>query len=240
MRLRYLTAFLCIVVSFVAEHAFAQAKPIGFEREVLPLLEKHCNECHHPAETGGGLDLTGVSEDTFHHRLSLGLSIRKSLSPEIDLFFLSILRPVQVLHERSINNQQSFFGYGSDRSKTLMSDHYKDLIKTIHRDSARIEVTHGMIRHLGFNSVADALGGSEGEYVRSVEYENNHAHHKQLYSRFQSLFDKWLAEAERNLAASQAELDAFDKEVARYKTNQPGPVSPHYNPYFTDRKQDSN
>jgi len=43
------TAFLCIVVSFVAEHAFAQAEPVSFEREVFPLLEKHCSECHHAA-----------------------------------------------------------------------------------------------------------------------------------------------------------------------------------------------
>ena len=58
MKLRYLTTFLFIVVAFVAEHAFAQADPVSFEQEVLPLLEKRCNECHHPAESGGGLDLT--------------------------------------------------------------------------------------------------------------------------------------------------------------------------------------
>ena len=58
MRLRYRASVLCIVMSIVSEHAFAQADPVSFEREVLPLLEKRCNECHHPAETGGGLDLT--------------------------------------------------------------------------------------------------------------------------------------------------------------------------------------
>ena len=61
MRLRYHTAFLCIVVSLVVEHAFGQAEPVSFEREVLPLLEKYCNECHHPHETSGGLDLTQLS-----------------------------------------------------------------------------------------------------------------------------------------------------------------------------------
>jgi hypothetical protein len=58
MKLRYLTASLFIVVAFVAEHALAQADPVSFKREGLPLLEKHCNECHHPAEAVGGLDLT--------------------------------------------------------------------------------------------------------------------------------------------------------------------------------------
>jgi predicted CXXCH cytochrome family protein len=61
MRPRYHTAFLCIVVSLVVEHAFGQAEPVSFEREVLPLLEKHCNECHHPHKTNSGLDLTQLS-----------------------------------------------------------------------------------------------------------------------------------------------------------------------------------
>lgn len=31
---------------------------VSFEREVLPLLERRCNQCHHPEKQGGGLDLT--------------------------------------------------------------------------------------------------------------------------------------------------------------------------------------
>gem|GEM_PF-5747619 len=33
MRLRYHTAFLCIIVSLVAEYALAQAEPVSFERK---------------------------------------------------------------------------------------------------------------------------------------------------------------------------------------------------------------
>lgn len=34
------------------------SRPVSFEREVLPLLEKRCNKCHHAEEQQGGLDLT--------------------------------------------------------------------------------------------------------------------------------------------------------------------------------------
>ena len=34
------------------------SRPVSFEREVLPLLEKRCNKCHHADEQQGGLDLT--------------------------------------------------------------------------------------------------------------------------------------------------------------------------------------
>jgi hypothetical protein len=61
MKRRYHTALLCIIVSFVPKHAIAQAEPVSFERAVLPLLEKHCYECHHPHKTNGGLDLTQLS-----------------------------------------------------------------------------------------------------------------------------------------------------------------------------------
>ena len=61
MRLRHLTAFLCVLLAFAAEHAVAEAERVSFESEVVPLLEKRCNECHHPEQTGGGLDLTRLS-----------------------------------------------------------------------------------------------------------------------------------------------------------------------------------
>ncbi len=35
-------------------------KPVSFELEVLPLLEKRCNRCHEPGESQSGLDLTRV------------------------------------------------------------------------------------------------------------------------------------------------------------------------------------
>lgn len=35
-------------------------KPVSFELEVLPLLEKRCNRCHEPDESQSGLDLTRV------------------------------------------------------------------------------------------------------------------------------------------------------------------------------------
>ena len=31
--------------------------PVSFERDILPLLEQRCNECHHPDEARGGLEL---------------------------------------------------------------------------------------------------------------------------------------------------------------------------------------
>ena len=34
---------------------------VSFEREVLPLLERRCNRCHHPDESQSGLDLTRLS-----------------------------------------------------------------------------------------------------------------------------------------------------------------------------------
>ena len=34
--------------------------PVSFDREVLPLLEMRCNECHHPEKQRGGLDLTRI------------------------------------------------------------------------------------------------------------------------------------------------------------------------------------
>lgn len=36
------------------------AAEVSFEREVLPLLEKRCNQCHHPEKQRGGLDLTRI------------------------------------------------------------------------------------------------------------------------------------------------------------------------------------
>jgi len=41
--------------------AWGEPEPVSFEREVLPLLEARCNDCHHPEETRGGLDLTRLS-----------------------------------------------------------------------------------------------------------------------------------------------------------------------------------
>ena len=38
----------------------ALSAPVSFEREVMPLLEKRCNKCHHPEEQRGGLDLTRI------------------------------------------------------------------------------------------------------------------------------------------------------------------------------------
>jgi len=90
MRLRYLPTFLCIVVVFVVEHAFAQADPMSFEREILPLLEKRCNECHHPAGTDGGLDLT---------QRSTMISGGDDLGPVIVPGKPNVSPLVQVLHE---------------------------------------------------------------------------------------------------------------------------------------------
>ncbi len=45
--------------SFVSFTLAAEVpKLASFDREVQPLLEQHCNECHHPEKQRGGLDLT--------------------------------------------------------------------------------------------------------------------------------------------------------------------------------------
>jgi mono/diheme cytochrome c family protein len=41
--------------------AEATGAAVSFANEVLPLLEQHCNKCHHPEEARAGLDLTRVS-----------------------------------------------------------------------------------------------------------------------------------------------------------------------------------
>ena len=41
--------------------AISLAAPASFDREVMPLLEKRCNMCHHPEEQRGGLDLTRLA-----------------------------------------------------------------------------------------------------------------------------------------------------------------------------------
>lgn len=61
MKLRDVTAFLCIVAAYVPGHACAQAEKVSFDRDVYPLLEKRCNSCHHAEEASGGLDLTRLS-----------------------------------------------------------------------------------------------------------------------------------------------------------------------------------
>lgn len=50
-----LTTFL-----FLSASASGAEQPVSFERQVLPLLEKRCNKCHHPTERQGGLDLTRI------------------------------------------------------------------------------------------------------------------------------------------------------------------------------------
>jgi hypothetical protein len=45
----------CLVIPAVASSA-----PVSFDREILPLLESRCNECHHPEKQRGGLDLTRI------------------------------------------------------------------------------------------------------------------------------------------------------------------------------------
>jgi hypothetical protein len=47
----------CIGLLLVATTVLA-AEPTSFERDVLPLLERRCNKCHHEDEQSGGLDLT--------------------------------------------------------------------------------------------------------------------------------------------------------------------------------------
>ena len=53
---------LLVVLLYFA--ATATAAPVRFDREVLLLLEKRCNECHHLEKQRGGLDLSRETEAT--------------------------------------------------------------------------------------------------------------------------------------------------------------------------------
>jgi hypothetical protein len=48
------------LVLLMACASLVAAEPVSFEREVLPLLERRCNKCHHDEEPSGGLDLTRI------------------------------------------------------------------------------------------------------------------------------------------------------------------------------------
>ncbi len=53
--------FIVAVQAASAVSAADPSGPVSFQQEVLPLLEQHCNRCHHPDESQGGLDLTRMS-----------------------------------------------------------------------------------------------------------------------------------------------------------------------------------
>lgn len=65
---RAIKLLLVIAMTVVLPPVFAQdesaplnanvTNPVSFEREILPLLERRCNRCHHADEQQGGLDLT--------------------------------------------------------------------------------------------------------------------------------------------------------------------------------------
>ncbi|TWU40585.1 PSD1 and planctomycete cytochrome C domain-containing protein [Novipirellula artificiosorum] len=50
----------CSAMLLLAATAHA-AEPVSFDRDVLPLLERRCNKCHHDEEQSGGLDLTRLA-----------------------------------------------------------------------------------------------------------------------------------------------------------------------------------
>lgn len=52
--MKFMTCFSLLLFVATAQ----AAEPVSFEREVLPLLERRCNKCHHDDEQSGGLDLT--------------------------------------------------------------------------------------------------------------------------------------------------------------------------------------
>ena len=52
--MKFLTCFGLLLVAAIVQ----AAEPVSFERDVLPLLERRCNKCHHEDEQSGGLDLT--------------------------------------------------------------------------------------------------------------------------------------------------------------------------------------
>src|SRR5262245_26803016 len=59
LRFRLLASF--VLASLVPTPVAAQAgraTPVDFGRDVLPILQKHCHQCHGPDKDRGGLRLT--------------------------------------------------------------------------------------------------------------------------------------------------------------------------------------
>ena len=55
-RLNFLLAIL------FSQALWAQDRPISFQQQILPILERRCHACHQPANAGGGLNLTSYSQ----------------------------------------------------------------------------------------------------------------------------------------------------------------------------------
>jgi WD40 repeat protein len=50
-----------ILMGWLGLGAMVSAAPVSYTREVAPLLRRHCNGCHNPSKSKGGVDLTTVS-----------------------------------------------------------------------------------------------------------------------------------------------------------------------------------
>ena len=61
---RLLNLFLASVfgVAPFCSAAMAQDLPVGFQRQIAPILERRCHACHQPANAGGQLNLTSYSQ----------------------------------------------------------------------------------------------------------------------------------------------------------------------------------
>jgi len=53
---------LNFLLALLFNHAvWAQNRPISFQQQILPILERRCHACHQPANAGGQLSLTSYS-----------------------------------------------------------------------------------------------------------------------------------------------------------------------------------
>lgn len=49
-------------VAISSTMAMAQEPPVGFQRQIVPILERRCHACHQPTNAGGQLNLTSYAE----------------------------------------------------------------------------------------------------------------------------------------------------------------------------------
>src|SRR5262245_62716959 len=51
-----------LLVTFFSSAVWAQDRPVSFQQQILPILERRCHACHQADNAGGQLNLTNYSQ----------------------------------------------------------------------------------------------------------------------------------------------------------------------------------
>ena len=51
-----------LLATLFSSAVWAQDRPISFQQQILPILERRCHACHQSANAGGQLNLTSYSQ----------------------------------------------------------------------------------------------------------------------------------------------------------------------------------